>query len=1449
MASNLSGAEQLHSKIGYFNPTLKIAGDYDFFIRVAHKFGAVHFRETLGLFLQRSDSLSGATNSCKTANEILQVLKIYRNQIPINHIYPLLKDYKNVPEGIAAALWDFGNLCALSPYKDFEKAISSYKEAIAVKNLPHNTKNKLNTMFNNNAGIILFCTGDKVKGKNLLKLANSIPEGKSNLKLAEKLEKLDKKGHPINFIISELSHPVINNARQTYGLMLDEGLNLIESEKHEQLFWDVYKGPNGIAISEEEKERTLKRKPRVKKVYINHQDEKKKTPELFNIPEIKNKKNFRILYTMFGWQEEGGGTILPKTMAWRLKENGNKVGVFFAASRHPEKNTPYYLEKSEDKGVSLYGLYNRPTVFSDEGEPLREIEDKNTAKIFSKIIDEFQPDIIHFHNFLGLSFALAEEAKKRNIPSLYTPHNHHMIDPLLYMLKPNLEIWKSTDFFKNSRLTKKYPEKENAYRERIKAARRLINNKIDFTLAISTRSRELLIDFGGRPDRIAVVHQVPQSVEKLIENPPVQSHIHSPVRIGFIGNILPHKGVHKIVSAAQFFSHGEVEFLLYGSGNENYIKELKKIDKKGIIQWKGQYAGKDLPKIAENLDAIIISSILEEGAGLVIIESFAMKLPVIGARIGGIPDFIEDDINGKLYPYNSEQNLASIIKELIYNPKKLKKLQKNCSLPYTFNEFINHIEWIYEKLINKEKITQKEISLFFKSNLKETSSKKEIIESPALNRVKLSEDVRGGYSNKVAEGKMSHPLPSPMYLNLGCGRDIREGFINIDLFSEDPRVVGMDIRKLSLPDNCADVILASDILEHFSHRETGAVLSEWARVLKPGGEMIVRCPSLYLQVKAYWKGIWDADVASFMIFGGQSNPGDYHCIGFDKKSIKKHLENAGLKVTSFEEVDTPQDKRFINLNMTVRARKMAVKEIEEVEKKDEKFSIKWEGSQFVYHSLALINRELTLQLIDKGHEVSVIPYEKHKFGPEEDKRFQKIQERLNRKLSRPAEVHIRHQWPPNFNPPPEGQWVIIQPWEYGAVRKDWVKPMRDKIDEIWVPSNYVRQCYIESGIQPEKIFVIPNGFNPHIFNPNAPSIKVETEKKFKFLFVGGTIWRKGPDILLDVYKKNFTSKDDVVLVIKDMGQDSFYKGQGLGEKIKEIQKNPDMPEILYITEFLTEREIAGLYTACDCLVHPYRGEGFGFPVLEAMACGRPVIVTKGGATDDFCKESFVYHIDAKWQKVKFPDIDLVGDVATVLEPAPLSLAGKMKEVYSNYSEAAEKADKALKFVKENYTWEKIGREVTKRISILSKKPVSGKRNREELLIEGEKLYSEGNKSQAIKCFKEILAENPEFTRAHSNLAAIYWQNKERHKAVYHIEKAIKLEPYNKDVVWNYGLIMQETRRKEEALLSYKKFLDKNPEDMEISRLAEDLEKELEIQRARKINKKEKKKKGKKKKKK
>ncbi|MEQ8189710.1 MAG: glycosyltransferase, partial [Candidatus Eremiobacterota bacterium] len=211
-----------------------------------------------------------------------------------------------------------------------------------------------------------------------------------------------------------------------------------------------------------------------------------------SILEKYNKKT-RILFTMYGWNETGGGTTFPRACAKKLANMGMDVAVFYGTANHPVHTEPYYMEYTVEDGVHLYGIYNRPSVFLDVENPEREIHDPECVKLFTEVLDEFKPDLVHFHNFLGLSFGIGKEAKKRGLVTLYTPHNYHLIDPTLYLFRSDLSLWRDTDFFTNSELSEKYPALKDSYRRRINAAKELLNNHIDITLAVSRRVRELLV--------------------------------------------------------------------------------------------------------------------------------------------------------------------------------------------------------------------------------------------------------------------------------------------------------------------------------------------------------------------------------------------------------------------------------------------------------------------------------------------------------------------------------------------------------------------------------------------------------------------------------------------------------------------------------------------------------------------------------------------------------------------------------------------------------------------------------------------------------------------------------------------------------------------------------------------------------------------------------------------
>ncbi len=351
-------------------------------------------------------------------------------------------------------------------------------------------------------------------------------------------------------------------------------------------------------------------------------------------------------------------------------------------------------------------------------------------------------------------------------------------------------------------------------------------------------------------------------------------------------------------------------------------------------------------------------------------------------------------------------------------------------------------------------------------------------------------------------------------------------------------------------------------------------------------------------------------------------------------------------------------------------------------------AIVWEGDVDIVHSLAGVNRAFAAGLARRGHHVSVkqtrtVPASAY---PGRHPALDLV----GAPLPRPADVCIRSQWPPDFSTPPEGRLIINQPWEYGSIPSAWLAPLvSDLVAEVWTPSRYSRDCFVNSGVPADKVHVVPNGVDVSVFRPGVPPYPLARPKGFCFLFVGGTIWRKGFDLLLAAYARAFTKSDDVCLIVKDMGVGGLYANMTAEKAIAAFQSNPNAPALEYLTADLDDAQMAGLYAACQCLVAPYRGEGFGLPIAESMACGLSVIVTDYGPSRDWCEPANAYLVPAgemRFEQKRLGDLETI-DFPAVASPGLDALTDLLRWVYEHATEAAVTGRIACEAIRDRLTWE------------------------------------------------------------------------------------------------------------------------------------------------------------------
>lgn len=166
-----------------------------------------------------------------------------------------------------------------------------------------------------------------------------------------------------------------------------------------------------------------------------------------------------------------------------------------------------------------------------------------------------------------------------------------------------------------------------------------------------------------------------------------------------------------------------------------------------------------------------------------------------------------------------------------------------------------------------------------------------------------------------------------MKLNLGCAMDIKDGYVNIDVF-DHPRVTMADVRDLSfIADSAVDEIYAKDVLEHMPLSDGKLAIKEWSRVMRSGAKIFLQTINLDKQVEAYSLGVWSAEDFNHMLFAGISwvgqNPKceDFHKCAYTEGLLRAILAINGLMIdkVEFDSIDGAlrRNPRSHNLNLMV----------------------------------------------------------------------------------------------------------------------------------------------------------------------------------------------------------------------------------------------------------------------------------------------------------------------------------------------------------------------------------------------------------------------------------------------------------------------------------------------------------------------------------------------------
>jgi len=220
-------------------------------------------------------------------------------------------------------------------------------------------------------------------------------------------------------------------------------------------------------------------------------------------------------------------------------------------------------------------------------------------------------------------------------------------------------------------------------------------------------------------------------------------------------------------------------------------------------------------------------------------------------------------------------------------------------------------------------------------------------------------------------------------------------------------------------------------------------------------------------------------------------------------------------------------------------------------------------------------------------------------------------------------------------------------------------------------------------VPPARISIVGHGADTALWRPADPPsrdalrCRFGWQDDFVLLNVGAMTANKGIDLLVAGFAALLQSHPHARLVLK--GVDALYQSRDLVRDILNglpaASREKVAARITYFGHSLPLADMVRLYQAADAYASPYRAEGFNLPVLEAAACGLPVICTAGGPTDDFTTPDFALAVSAA-----------IDQAARVLTPSLEHLIVQMRRCLedADWRRSAQSAGPA--FVAAGHTW-------------------------------------------------------------------------------------------------------------------------------------------------------------------
>ncbi len=357
--------------------------------------------------------------------------------------------------------------------------------------------------------------------------------------------------------------------------------------------------------------------------------------------------------------------------------------------------TPYSVRREDFDGIPVYRIVKSSRDYLFEDKYL----DPRVDDAFRNLIAVVHPDIIHVGHLSHLSTNLVAIAKAANIPVVFTFHDYWMqcLRGQLITSKMQLCLGPSED--RCVTCMRYYFRSEEEARQSYR------------TWDTHTRSICAQVDYFITPCRFLYdkfeVWGIPAGRMSYLDYgfdyapfKKLKKRKASKIRFGFMGRIIPVKGVDLLIEAINCLAPSKVELNIFGANNSE-VPYLKRMDRHQNVHFLGNYDNREIAKVFQNIDVLVVPSRWYENSPLVIHEAFLAGVPVITANIGGMAELVKDGENGFLFQVDNAQDLQAKMQRFLDHPELLRTLTKLVTPVRSIQEDARDILAIYHKVLTR----------------------------------------------------------------------------------------------------------------------------------------------------------------------------------------------------------------------------------------------------------------------------------------------------------------------------------------------------------------------------------------------------------------------------------------------------------------------------------------------------------------------------------------------------------------------------------------------------------------------------------------------------------------------------------------------------------------------------------------------------------------------------